>query len=602
MSPIDHEAASGVPTRDRAFLIAKNSALSLFTADPLDFDWVIEQLDADPEVQVQQTLSPRSFTLASAGESVVQKVVVATMPETKRAELEAHPQIVLEEDQAVVPLDGAPPVPEVVGDPLLVSPFGSSSSWQVRLTSPGGAPVSGATVYLYGSGIPAQGQTDANGRVTLNLRNESDATIRALYVNPLRDFWSLWVDRPELTSGQETTVVLQPLTDAFPGFPQTQLMGWGQGAMRLDQLPPGFDGRGIRVAVIDSGAASLTHGDLANVRSGVDFTSVPSNTVHWTDDTIAHGSHCSGVIAGTDNASGVIGFAPAAELHELRIFPGGRISSLLDAVDYCIDQQMDVVNMSLGAGGISQVLLQKLAQAREQGVACVVAAGNSGNAVQFPGLSPDVLTVAAIGKDGEFPESSYHSQQRWRQGRVDGGYFSAAFSCHGPEIDVCGPGVAIVSSVPDAGYAAWDGTSMATPHVAGLAALVLAHHPEFQTPALRLKTAARVDRLFEILKGSATPFDFGDPERSGAGLPDAVRALGIGSPPDEMAAESASTAIQSALDQVRLALIAVGLLDTFAPQAAAPPPRPTTADVRRALADIRAQLENAGLVIGGGDG
>ena len=152
-------------------------------------------------------------------------------------------------------------------------------------------------------------------------------------------------------------------------------------------------------------------------------------------------------------------------------------------------------------------------------MACIVAAGNSGDAVQFPGSSPDVLTVSAIGQEGQFPDSSYHAQQRWTGGTEDGGFFSAQFSCHGPEVDVCGPGVAIVSSVPPAGFAAWDGTSMATPHVTGLAALVLAHHPDFRTPALQLHTAARVDRLFALLKAAARPLAVGDPTRVGAASP-----------------------------------------------------------------------------------
>jgi hypothetical protein len=587
-------------SRNRTYLIAKNADVSPLAAGPLEFGWVAEQLEADPDVVVERTLRPRSFTLANSGPSIVQTVIVATMTDEKSAELRGHPQIVLEEDHPVFPQDGPG---DIAGDPLLVSPFGPSASWELILLSATGAPVPDATVYLYGSGIPAQGRTDATGKVTLTLTGESDGTLRALYVNPLRDHWSLWVNRPALTSGRANTVALQPLADSFDGFPGRQLLGWGQVAMRMDQVPPHFDGRGIRVAVIDSGAASLTHPDLGGINAGVDFTVTPPNAVNWTDDEIAHGSHCSGVIAGTNDATGVRGFAPAAELHELRIFPGGRVSSLLDAVDYCIEQQMDVVNMSLGAGGISQILLQKLAQAREQGVACIVAAGNSGDGVQFPGLSPDVLTVAAIGREGEFPESSYHAQQMWSGGTVDRGFFAAQFSCHGPEIDVCAPGVAIVSSVPDDGFAAWDGTSMATPHVTGLAALVLAHHPDFSSPALRLPTAARVDRLFEILKASATPLHVGDLQRSGAGLPDCLRALALGAAGVPVPRATEASAVRSALDLIRADLVAVGLLEAgVVPQFAVPPSGfagpvvPPVIQVRRALADLRGQLANADLV------
>ncbi len=63
-----------------------------------------------------------------------------------------------------------------------------------------------------------------------------------------------------------------------------------------------------------------------------------------------------------------------------------------------------------------------------------------------------MCTVAAIGHDGTFPDDSYHAKQRWTQGSTDRGFFSAQFSCHGPEVDLCGPGVAVVSSVPAAGF------------------------------------------------------------------------------------------------------------------------------------------------------
>ena len=589
-------STGGIGTRNRTYLIAKNDQISVASAGPLDFDWLVEQMQADAEIRVAKILQPRDFTLQRAGDAVVREVVVATMPESKAAQLEQHPQVVLEEDHLLLPL--LAPLPDAVDGPAFVSPFGAAIEWQIDLRTPAGEPVAGATVYLYGSGIPAQAISDASGRVTLSLLNETDATLRALYVNPLSDLWSLWVNRPALISGIVNTVTLEPLSQTFAGFPGRQLLGWGQKAMGLDQVPPKYDGATIRVGVIDSGAAARTHPDLRTIVRGLDVTSTPASEVTWSTDTIAHGSHCSGVIAGADDASGVRGFAPAAEMHEARIFPGGRLSSLLDALDYCIDQQLDVVNMSLGTGGSSQIVLQKLAQARQQGVACIVAAGNSGDAVQFPGSSPDVLTVSAIGQEGQFPDSSYHAQQRWTGGTEDGGFFSAQFSCHGPEVDVCGPGVAIVSSVPPAGFAAWDGTSMATPHVTGLAALVLAHHPDFRTPALQLHTAARVDRLFALLKAAARPLAVGDPTRVGAGLPDAKKALGLtgagaAAQPD---AATQAAAVRDSLDRLRAELVAADLTPPVSPFFVARPTLPFL-DTRRQLAVLRAQMSAAGLSV-----
>jgi subtilisin family serine protease len=183
-------------------------------------------------------------------------------------------------------------------------------------------------------------------------------------------------------------------------------------------------------------------------------------------------------------------------------------------------------------------------RAKQMGLACIIAAGNSSGPVQFPASTPHCLAVAAMGKWGEFPDESFHSQQALEGFQSRDGYFPAKFSCFGPEIDVCAPGVAIVSSLPADGFGAWDGTSMATPHVTGLAALVLAHHPDFKG-AFQNRDARRVERLFQILKETATPLQFGDPNRSGAGLPNAMRALGL------EAGVGAAPGIDSSLEALR---------------------------------------------------
>jgi subtilisin family serine protease len=150
--------------------------------------------------------------------------------------------------------------------------------------------------------------------------------------------------------------------------------------------------------------------------------------------------------------------------------------------------------------------------------------------VQFPSSLPSVLAVSAVGWRAAFPSDSLHTQAIPEGGGTQDGYFTAAFTCFGPEVDVCGPGVAIVSSVPPDNFAAADGTAMATAHVTGLAALVLAHHPDFQPDApYAQKDARRVERLYAILRASARPFRIGDAHHAGYGLPDALRALGVAS-------------------------------------------------------------------------
>src|SRR5262249_55471643 len=242
-------------------------------------------------------------------------------------------------------------------------------------------------------------------------------------------------------------------------------------------------------------------------------------------DTMGHGTHCAGIItAGIDRFEGVRGFAPKAEVHSLKVFPGGRFSDLIDALDQCIEHQIDIVNMSLGSAEASELVAQKLVEARQHGIACIVAAGNTGGPVQFPGMLPSVLTVSAIGKLDEFPMDTQHARTVTPE-LVAGAMFSAKFSCFGQQIAVGGPGVAIVSTVPGGGYAAWDGTSMATPHITGMGALLLAHHPLLHT-AQPLRNEQRVLQLFRLLAGSGVRY-LGDSTREGTGMPDLTRVPGL---------------------------------------------------------------------------
>ena len=143
-----------------------------------------------------------------------------------------------------------------------------------------------------------------------------------------------------------------------------------------------------------------------------------------------------------------------------------------------------------------------------------------------------------------------------RTGLVSGLFFPP-FSCIGPEIDLCAPGVGVISCQSLDGYAVSDGTSVAAPHVAALAALLLAHRTEFQSRFVQ-RDARRVERLFQMLKETAQPL--GDPLRTGAGLPDAPRALGVPSsffaslPPAPMPA--------TGLSEMRRAMRFAGLGDS----------------------------------------
>jgi subtilisin family serine protease len=447
------------------------------------------------------------------------------MTDRKAQELNMQGQgrLLVERDQHLQLFDPALRQPGLVAS---LTPYtGKPLSVTVTVADKNGAPVPEAEVSLFGSLLPATGVTAQDGSVTLDMYEENPHTIRGLYVKPKSDFWSFYQRDPDISLDQANLVTLRPLSEwrGLTGFPAQSTVGWGQRAMRMDKLPAEFRGRGVKIAVIDSGVAT-SHTNLKTMGPGFDIIDKDSDPNAWNQDALGHGSHCAGVIGGGDPAFGIRGFAPEAEIHVCKLFPGGQVSQLIEALEYCIEHQIDVVNLSLGGSEPSEALEQQIRRAKRFGVACIAAAGNSGDAVQYPASSPHVLAVAAIGKSGEFPPDSYHSETI--NGDADGeGYFSAKFSCYGPRVDVCAPGVAIVSSVPPNNFAAWDGTSMAAPHVTGLAALVLAHHPAFQGPG-RAPNADRVERLFQVIRMSSRRVTLGEQARIGYGMPDALVALG----------------------------------------------------------------------------
>jgi subtilisin len=536
-APAANRSGRKITERKKQYLIAPRpqtdgaiGGIRTMNLQPLQFSAVEQALRSSPDIQIVDTVGPKNVVGAlAAGMGEAPSVLVAQMTEQKANALhqQGQGQLLVERDQHLALLDPAFQQPGMVAG--LMPNSGPSLSADVIVLGKDNAPVPDAEVYLFGSMLPARGTTDAQGRVNLTLFGETAQSLRGLYVKPKADYWSFYQRDPEISPDEPNVVGLRPISSwaALTDFPGKQTYGWGQKAMRLDQLPGNYRGQGIKIAVIDSGAAT-THQDLGNIRMGFDIVNKKTTPNTWNDDSVGHGSHCAGVIAGADNATGLRGFAPDAEIHACKLFPGGQISQLIDALEYCIEKQIDVVNLSLGGAEPSEALEQQILRAKRAGIACIVAAGNSGGPVQYPASSPHVLAVAAIGKLNEFPPDSYHSETL-TQFLDANGYFAAKFSCYGPQVAVCAPGVAITSAVPANNYAVWDGTSMAAPHVTGLAALTLAHHPDFQN-AFAARGAARVERLFQIIKMSARRLNLGDATRTGLGLPDVLVAVGLQAP------------------------------------------------------------------------
>ncbi len=217
-------------------------------------------------------------------------------------------------------------------------------------------------------------------------------------------------------------------------------------------------GAGVTVAVIDSGV-DATHPDLAGqVLPGVDLVDGSGS------DRNGHGTHVAGTIAAvTGNGVGVAGFAPDAKILPVRVLGAdgsGSMSAVANGITWAADHGAQVINMSLGSSVQVGAVTTAIAYARSKGIVVVAAAGNargSGSPTSYPAADPGVLAVAAT-----------DSADRY-----------SSFSNAGSYVDVAAPGTGILSTLPPAlgDYAAYNGTSMAAPHVAAVAAQIRAYAP-----------------------------------------------------------------------------------------------------------------------------
>lgn len=229
-----------------------------------------------------------------------------------------------------------------------------------------------------------------------------------------------------------------------------EVIPWGIKRVKADTAWAKTVGAGIKVGIIDTGISN-THPDLsANIKGGVN-TIISRNG--WNDDN-GHGTHVAGTVAAIKNTIGVVGVGPQINLYAIKVLDrngSGYLSDVIEGLDWAIQNKMQVVNMSLGANVDVQSFHDAVRRANAAGVVQVAAAGNSGGAVGYPAAYPEVIAVSA----------------------TDSADTIANWSSRGPQIALAAPGVAIYSTYKGAAYATLSGTSMASPHVAGTAALVL---------------------------------------------------------------------------------------------------------------------------------
>lgn len=297
--------------------------------------------------------------------------------------------------------------------------------------------------------------------------------------------------------------------------------------LRLIDMPAAWEvirGKGAVVAVIDTGVAFETEAGLpvASDLKGIPYVDAYDFTKNKAKayDDHGHGTHVTGTIAqATNNKHGVAGIAYEATIMPLKVLTGqgyGNLADIADAIRYAAEHKADVINMSLGGPRGATVLRQACAFAHSQGVVIVCAAGNTGSqGVGYPAAYPECIAVSAVNPQGELTFYSTWGKEICLA--APGGEYRS------PEDRQNGVLQNTVYMKKDV-FEAWQGTSMASPHVAGVAALLVSQ-------GVKGPEAVRAR-----LQKTATPK--GDPLKYGAGLLNAAAAVGA-SRPDTAAAPPA---------------------------------------------------------------
>jgi subtilisin len=285
----------------------------------------------------------------------------------------------------------------------------------------------------------------------------------------------------------------------------TRRFTWGITELGVRELwKKGLTGKGVLVGHLDTGV----DGKHPALRRAIDsfaefdelgFAVEPTPRPH---DSADHGTHTAATIVGRPVGGRHVGVAPGAKLASAIVIEGGdAVARVLGGMDWAVGRGVRILSMSLGFRGMWDDFIPLTQILRARNVLPVFAVGNEGPGTsRSPGNYPEALSVGASGDHGLVADFS--SSQRFRRGRD-------------PIVpDLVAPGVDTISARPGGGYQAMDGTSMATPHIAGLAALLFEARPK--------SIAADVERAIfksSVLDGGMVP------ERANRGLPNGPRAL-----------------------------------------------------------------------------
>ncbi|MBD1583088.1 S8 family serine peptidase [Pseudoalteromonas sp. S16_S37] len=244
---------------------------------------------------------------------------------------------------------------------------------------------------------------------------------------------------------------------------------YGITMVQANQLTDNMSGN-RKVCIMDTGY-TLNHPDLPSTGITGDDGYGSNDTGNWYNDGNGHGTHVAGTIAAIGgNGQGVVGVNPSGQLglHIVKVFNDqGKWaygSDLIKAIEQCEAAGANVTSMSLGGSGSSTAERNAFQQSYNRGVLHIAAAGNGGNSsLSYPASYDAVVSVAA----------------------VDSSENKASFSQYNSQVEIAAPGVGVNSTWNNNGYKSISGTSMATPHVSGVAALVWSHFPNCTNDEIR---------------------------------------------------------------------------------------------------------------------
>ncbi|HEX7055574.1 MAG TPA: S8 family peptidase [Bacilli bacterium] len=289
---------------------------------------------------------------------------------------------------------------------------------------------------------------------------------------------------------------LNPFYNQQPprNFEPEQKIPWGVKRIKAPLVWKRSKGNRVKIGVVDTGV-DFRHPDLrACLARGINLFN--QYTLPYDDN--GHGTHIAGTIAAYNPTSGMTGVAPKAIIYPVKAFDrsgSAFVSDIIMGIDWCVANRMDIINMSFGMKPRSEALLEAVKAAYRSGVIIVSSSGNDGlkGSVDYPARFPQTIAVGASNKQNKI----------------------ASFTNRGKEIDAYAPGAQIFSTWTAGKYNELSGTSMATSHVTGLIALILAYRP-----GLSLKKVKRV------LKLSSSPVS-ASKKNPGVGLVNAFHALDL---------------------------------------------------------------------------